>query len=326
MDAHRARTRARRSTSTRRSWPRGSGCSSPRLNLLPIGQLDGGHVLRAAVGKRQPILSAVVAGALRRGRDRRPAGSAVWAVLRGLRRWRSWASRIRPSTTTTSRSTSAGMLDRARLRRRSSCCASRSRRSETRRDADRACGRAPAETSPGPALTSDDVHRWRRSPGLHGHALRLERRDEALVERAGLRARKRAVESRAASPRQVGRERELRDREHGAADVGQREVHLAVGVLEDAESGDLAGRLLRRAAAVSPVSAPKSTRRPRPISPTTAPSTRTDALGDSLDDELHALLREARSRRRAGDPRELRRLGRAEPRARQPVETRRPRR
>ena len=48
------------------------------LNLLPIGQLDGGHVLRAAVGKRQPIVSlvalvlCVVAGVTR---------SAVWLVL-----------------------------------------------------------------------------------------------------------------------------------------------------------------------------------------------------------------------------------------------------
>ncbi len=30
------------------------------LNLLPIGQLDGGHVLRAAVGRRQPIISLAV--------------------------------------------------------------------------------------------------------------------------------------------------------------------------------------------------------------------------------------------------------------------------
>lgn len=30
------------------------------LNLLPVGQLDGGHVLRAAAGRRQPILSALV--------------------------------------------------------------------------------------------------------------------------------------------------------------------------------------------------------------------------------------------------------------------------
>ncbi|HEY1434743.1 MAG TPA: site-2 protease family protein [Thermoanaerobaculia bacterium] len=48
------------------------------LNLLPIGQLDGGHILRAAVGKRQPIVSAaalglcVLAGV---------TSSAVWLVL-----------------------------------------------------------------------------------------------------------------------------------------------------------------------------------------------------------------------------------------------------
>jgi len=30
------------------------------LNLIPIGQLDGGHVLRAAVGRRQPIVSLIV--------------------------------------------------------------------------------------------------------------------------------------------------------------------------------------------------------------------------------------------------------------------------
>jgi membrane-associated protease RseP (regulator of RpoE activity) len=30
------------------------------LNLLPIGQLDGGHVLRAAVGRRQPLVSTIV--------------------------------------------------------------------------------------------------------------------------------------------------------------------------------------------------------------------------------------------------------------------------
>jgi len=32
------------------------------LNLLPIGQLDGGHVLRAAAGRRQPLVSLIVIG------------------------------------------------------------------------------------------------------------------------------------------------------------------------------------------------------------------------------------------------------------------------
>jgi membrane-associated protease RseP (regulator of RpoE activity) len=48
------------------------------LNLLPIGQLDGGHVLRAAVGKLQPRVSAVVLGlCVIAG----VAGSPVWTVL-----------------------------------------------------------------------------------------------------------------------------------------------------------------------------------------------------------------------------------------------------
>lgn len=32
------------------------------LNLMPIGQLDGGHVLRAVAGRRQPLVSTVVLG------------------------------------------------------------------------------------------------------------------------------------------------------------------------------------------------------------------------------------------------------------------------
>ena len=48
------------------------------LNLLPLGQLDGGHVLRAAVGRRQPIVSGAVAAlCLVAG----VVGSPVWAVF-----------------------------------------------------------------------------------------------------------------------------------------------------------------------------------------------------------------------------------------------------
>ena len=48
------------------------------LNLLPIGQLDGGHVLRAVAGRRQPLVSGtaaalcIVAGIV---------GSPVWAFF-----------------------------------------------------------------------------------------------------------------------------------------------------------------------------------------------------------------------------------------------------
>lgn len=50
------------------------------LNLLPIGQLDGGHVLRAAVGRRQPIVSAAVLAV------------AVLSVFRGGYAWAVWAA------------------------------------------------------------------------------------------------------------------------------------------------------------------------------------------------------------------------------------------
>ncbi len=51
------------------------------LNLIPIGQLDGGHVLRAVLGKRQPVVSIAVlvsalAAALR--------GGYTWAIFAAI--------------------------------------------------------------------------------------------------------------------------------------------------------------------------------------------------------------------------------------------------
>ncbi len=49
------------------------------FNLLPAGQLDGGHVLYAALGRRTPALSATVAAAL------------VWLGIRTWGGWLLWA-------------------------------------------------------------------------------------------------------------------------------------------------------------------------------------------------------------------------------------------
>lgn len=51
------------------------------LNLLPIGQLDGGHALRAAVGRRQPLVSGLVLAACVAAGI---AGSIAWLVFPAL--------------------------------------------------------------------------------------------------------------------------------------------------------------------------------------------------------------------------------------------------
>jgi membrane-associated protease RseP (regulator of RpoE activity) len=48
------------------------------LNLLPVGQLDGGHALRAAFGRRQPMVSAVVLALCAAAGI---AGSILWLIF-----------------------------------------------------------------------------------------------------------------------------------------------------------------------------------------------------------------------------------------------------
>jgi len=57
------------------------------LNLLPVGQLDGGHIVRAIVGERQETIAAAVPGALFAlagylyfTQDAPPIGFGVWTL------------------------------------------------------------------------------------------------------------------------------------------------------------------------------------------------------------------------------------------------------
>jgi membrane-associated protease RseP (regulator of RpoE activity) len=50
------------------------------LNLLPVGQLDGGHIVYAAVGRATPALAAVIVAGL------------VWLGMHGWSGWILWAA------------------------------------------------------------------------------------------------------------------------------------------------------------------------------------------------------------------------------------------
>jgi membrane-associated protease RseP (regulator of RpoE activity) len=54
------------------------------FNLLPIGQLDGGHVLRAAVGRRQPAVSLAVLAAAVLSAFGGGVAWAIWAAIASL--------------------------------------------------------------------------------------------------------------------------------------------------------------------------------------------------------------------------------------------------
>jgi hypothetical protein len=78
--------------------------------------------------------------------------------------------------------------------------------------------------------------------GAERSTLRSERRAHALVERLRQLGRRGVHEARAVALARVAVERELGDAEQLAADVADRQVQLAFGVLEDAQPLELAGQ------------------------------------------------------------------------------------
>ena len=65
--------------------------------------------------------------------------------------------------------------------------------------------------------------------------------DEGVVQRFGDRSGRGGEEAGTSAGARVAVQSELRDHEHRATDVGEREIHLAGVIGEDAEPGDLVG-------------------------------------------------------------------------------------
>ena len=140
----------------------------------------------------------------------------------------------------------------------------------------------------GPSFTSSTSIIAPNSPVSTRDAALAQQRDEALVERdRHLRAR-RVDEARPASLHRVAVERELRDDEQRAVHVGEGEVHLVVGVGEEAEADDLVGHPDERGLAVGVREADEQEK--AALDATGDPIA--DAhfgAGDSLEEDAHGL-------------------------------------
>ncbi len=129
----------------------------------------------------------------------------------------------------------------------------------------------------------------RNTPVRDVQPLLAEQPAEPLVERVRPLGRRRLDEARAVPLARVAEERELRDDEDAPAHLGEGEVHLAGGVLEDPQRGDLVGEELRVLVPVLPRDAEEHGEAPAdrsgrpPVHPHLGP-------GDPLHDRAHGPL------------------------------------
>ena len=216
------------------------GLFATMLNLLPLAQLDGGHVLYAALGRLQRRLAWPLWAGLALLGLRWP-GWWLWCVIvlvLGLRH---------PPVTD-----EAEPLD---PRRRRLAWVALAIFALTFMPEPIAVveigGAAPPSAAPrrqledqgdGALVDQLDPHVRAETTRLHRAAALAEASHHRFDERLGLRGRCRAVERGAAAAAQVGDESELRDDEHAAADGAEVAVHAPALVLEHAQGGDLLGR------------------------------------------------------------------------------------
>lgn len=222
------------------------------LNLLPIGQLDGGHVLRAVLGRRQPTVSLGVfllalATALRGGYSW-ALFALIVAVVVGIRH---------PPVEDDDEPIGTGRLTVALV-----ClalfllCFTLVPLGEL----------GPAATAPPnrsviraalpfrrqidherrrPVVDERDLHGGPEDAARDGKTGKLERGAEVLIERLREVSRQGVSETRAAATGEVRQKRELGHREDAAARLPKRQVHFPGLVLEDSKTADLSCRFFR---------------------------------------------------------------------------------
>jgi len=219
------------------------GLFATMLNLLPLAQLDGGHILYAVLG----------------GRQRRVA-RVLWLGLVGLGflwpGWWLWALFVLVLG-----------LRHPRIVDESKPLDRRERRLAGLSLVVFVIGFMPApiqvlEITPAPSFGAGsvasrleveqqrdrslvdqlDAHRGAEAAALHLDAEARELVAEGRDQRLGDLRLRRALEGGPAAAIGAGEERELGDEQQAAADLGQRPVHPPALVVEDPQAGELGGR------------------------------------------------------------------------------------
>ena len=141
----------------------------------------------------------------------------------------------------------------------------------------------------GPSLVSSSDIIGLENAGPHGHAEVAQRGAVFLVELGWLRRVGCGLDESWAGAGHGRRrtESELRNNQRRPADVDERVVHLTRPRRRRCAAWQSFPRGICAAADVSPLATPRSTTKPRPISPVTTPIHQHASLADPLDDSSH---------------------------------------
>lgn len=213
------------------------GVFATMLNLLPLAQLDGGHILYAALGRLQRRLAWPLWGALLLLGLRWP-GWWLWCVFLlflGVRHPRI-ADEAEPLDPRRRRLALVALailavtfmpepISLIEIRPAATPTAGRTLQVEDQRH--------------GTVVHELDTHLRPKSPGLDFTAAPPQLLHQALDEHSRVLGRRGPDERRTAPAAQVAQQRELGDDQDAAADRFEVEIHPSVGVLEDSQGAYL---------------------------------------------------------------------------------------